>query len=238
MKIGNWTAPTFVVPCDANADEVPPPFDVDLTVPTPPPAVGDAVRAAQDLIAASLTNIAPPVPTVPRELTATPLELAIQDLLASTPREVIEKVVAPPPAEEHEETETPSCELTSAPTHEPMQPHVPGRFVATTAVREPAPLPENTNPNHVHLVVDNGAERVVVTVAVRGTEVHVGMRTNNDDLAAALARNAGVLDHAMVAKGLDLSGFTAERDLPRERNERERPESQPQSEPFALEETV
>jgi hypothetical protein len=242
MKIGNWAAPTFVAPCEAlaDADDLPPPFDVDLTTPPDsPPIGGDAVRAAQDIIAASLASVAPPAPTVPRELTPTPLELAIQDLLARAPRPVIEKVTQTPPADDHEEPDAPAqpFEVASPRSHEPA-PHVPGRPVATTAVREPAPLPENTNPNHVHLVVDNGADRIVVTVAVRGSEVHVGMRTNNDDLAAALARNAGVLDHAMLAKGLDLSGFTAERDLPRERAEHEQHEPPPSAEPFHLEETV
>jgi hypothetical protein len=244
MKIGNWAAPTFVAPCDAVADDLPPPFDVDLTAPPDARAIGgDAIRAAQDLIAASLAPVTPPTPTVARELAPTPLELAIQDLLASAPRQVVEKVAGAPLAEHDEPVDDPSdgplaqpLDLASAPSHEPAQ-HVPGRPVATTAVREPAPLPENTNPNHVHLVVDNGADRIVVTVAVRGSDVHVGMRTNNDDLAAALARNAGVLDHAMLAKGLDLSGFTAERDLPRERGEPERHEPQPSAEPFQLEET-
>jgi len=82
----------------------------------------------------------------------------------------------------------------------------------------PTQLPEPpANPSHVHLVLDDGPERTVVTVAVRGNEVHVALRTSDDATAAALARNAASLDHAMRSRGLDLQDLTAERE-PRDRH--------------------
>jgi hypothetical protein len=76
-----------------------------------------------------------------------------------------------------------------------------------------AELPEPpANPSHVHLVLDEGPERTVVTVAVRGSEVHVALRSHDDATAAALARNAGSLDHAMRARGLELGELIADRD--------------------------
>jgi hypothetical protein len=68
------------------------------------------------------------------------------------------------------------------------------------------------NPSHVHLVIDDGPERVVATVALRGGEVHVALRATDDATAAALARNAASLDHAMHGRGLQLGELTAERD--------------------------
>jgi hypothetical protein len=80
-------------------------------------------------------------------------------------------------------------------------------------VRDPAPLPDNPNPSHVHLVLDDGGERVVVTVAVRGNEVNATIRGGDEQTAAAIARNAASLDHALRAGGLELSSFSSERDL-------------------------
>ncbi len=68
------------------------------------------------------------------------------------------------------------------------------------------------SPNHVHLVVGDDAQRVVITVAVRGNDVNVAMRATDDHTAAALARNAGSLDDAMRTRGLQLADFTADRD--------------------------
>lgn len=105
-------------------------------------------------------------------------------------------------------------------------------------VREPAPEPPVAqNPSHVHLVIDE-AERLVVTVAVRGDTVVAHVRGGDDATAAALARNAATLDHAMRARGLQLADFQAHReDTPeRERQapQRERKNDQPA---FTLEET-
>jgi len=107
---------------------------------------------------------------------------------------------------------------------------------------QPVQIPEPpANPSHVHLVVDDGPERVVVTVAVRGSEVHVALRGSDDATTAALARNAGSLDHAMRARGLELGELTTERELPQQRqpSPHQEPEPserrKPDAEPFTLE---
>jgi len=111
---------------------------------------------------------------------------------------------------------------------------------ATTLAQPPEPA---ANPSHVHLVLDDGPERVVVTVAMRGTDVHVTMRGSDDATTAALARNAASLDHAMRARGLARGEFTAERELPQDRPRHHRPDAAPpkrgtpDTEPFTLEET-
>jgi hypothetical protein len=91
------------------------------------------------------------------------------------------------------------------------------RAAGHAAAASPVQLPEPpADPSHVHLVIDDGPERVVATVAVRGSEVHVALRSSDDATAAALARNAASLDHAMRSRGLDLQDLTAERE-PRDR---------------------
>ena len=96
--------------------------------------------------------------------------------------------------------------------------------VAVVAVRDPQPLPENLNPSHVHLVLENDGERMVVTVAVRGNEVSATVRGGDEQTAASIARNAASLDHAMRARGLDLTNFTAERELGHDRRKHEAPD--------------
>jgi hypothetical protein len=58
-------------------------------------------------------------------------------------------------------------------------------------------------PSHVHLVLDDEGERLVVTVAVRGNDVHVALRMG-DQSATAAVRNAHALDNALRNSGLDL----------------------------------
>jgi hypothetical protein len=87
-------------------------------------------------------------------------------------------------------------------------------------------------------VLDDGPDRVVVTVAVRGSDIRVALRASDDATTAALARNAGSLDHAMRARGLALGELTAEhepreRQQPKDHQPRERRE--PDAEPFELE---
>ncbi|MBL0218075.1 MAG: flagellar hook-length control protein FliK [Myxococcales bacterium] len=114
----------------------------------------------------------------------------------------------------------------------------PAPVAPTAAARELDPEPAAAaNPSHVHLVIDE-AERLVVTVAVRGDSVITHVRGGDEATAAALARNAGSLDHAMRARGLQLTEFTASRDessserSDQPRRERERPQPK-----FNLEET-
>jgi hypothetical protein len=73
---------------------------------------------------------------------------------------------------------------------------------------QPPELP--ANPSHIHLVLDDGPERVVATVAMRGNDVHVALRSSDDASAAAFARNAASLDHAMRARGLALGELTSD----------------------------
>ncbi|HEY4055847.1 MAG TPA: hypothetical protein VGM39_04535 [Kofleriaceae bacterium] len=110
--------------------------------------------------------------------------------------------------------------------------------VATTAVREPAPLPEAPT-SHMHLVVGEGDQRMVVTVAVRGDQVSTTIRGGDEQMQAALARNAASLDHALHTKGMDLSSFTQERDsADQHRNHHEAPEREEAQEQFRLEEIL
>ena len=174
--------------------------------------------------------VAPPVATPPPVVAPavhvpalTPLELAVHELLAQVPVEPdapIETSLDDIDEEPREPGDASAADL-PAPhvASEPAKPSAhaaTARPAATLAVREPAPLPENPNPSHVHVVLDDGADRIVATVAVRGTEVNVILRANDDEVAAALARNAATLDHAMRARGLDLAGFTTQRDPSRD----------------------
>ena len=112
--------------------------------------------------------------------------------------------------------------------------------VHAAPVREQAEQAAPSNPSHVHLVIDDG-ERIVVTVAVRGDEVIARVRGGDDATAAAFARNAGVLDDAMRARGLHLADLQTGRDNadPRRppREPRERPEDERAQPRFNLEDT-
>lgn len=123
-----------------------------------------------------------------------------------------------------------------------MRPDAPAQApkgpVATTAVREPAPLPDAPS-SHMHLVVGEGDQRMVVTVAVRGEQVTTTVRGGDEQMQAALARNAASLDHALHTKGLDLSSFTAERDsADHTKHQHEAPEREETQEQFRLEEIL
>ena len=86
-------------------------------------------------------------------------------------------------------------------------------------------------------MIDDGAERVVITVAVRGSEVNVALRGQDDATTAALARNAGSLDHAMRARGLDLASLMTGRDPDsQQRPDRDQRERERNQQTFSLEE--
>jgi hypothetical protein len=109
--------------------------------------------------------------------------------------------------------------LLTAPTATTTAITAPTRIAETNATRaaslaQPAELPNN--PSHVHLVLDDGPDRVVMTVAVRGNDIHVALRSSDDATTNALTRNAASLDHAMRARGLQLGQLTTDRDPPRE----------------------
>lgn len=89
-------------------------------------------------------------------------------------------------------------------------------------IQAPAELPVATS--HVHLVVGDGAERIVLTVAVRGSNVHVALRGADEHASAALARNAAVLDDALRVKQLRLAELdTTDGAHPESRDRREKP---------------
>jgi hypothetical protein len=179
----------------------------------------------------------PPIATP----TLTPLEQAVHDMLAE---------LAPvhtrdaEPHEEHDEpadapapanTNAPIATTAAAPAHTDA-PHATHAATPPPVLREMQAAELPVAQSHVHLVVGDDAERVVVTVAVRGNDVNVALRAGDEHTAAALARNAGALDHALRTRGLDLASFSAERDPDRRRREqppRERP-PEPQQ-PFVLE---
>ena len=138
-----------------------------------------------------------------------------------------------------------------APSHDaPSEPILPGatlvsgalddappqQAVAPAAVREPPPAEQQVSASHVHLVIDDG-ERLVVTVAVRGNEVIAHVRGDNEATAAVLARNAGVLDDAMRARGLNLAELQTGRDPAQPERHHHRQEERERPQPrFRLEE--
>jgi hypothetical protein len=167
-----------------------------------------------------------------------PLEQAVHDLIGraterddKTTRAVAPDAAAPAAA-------AVSLQVFSVPATTEAGPQ--GHAPPTAHTAQAAQLPEPPiNPSHVHLVLDDGPERTVVTVAVRGSEVHVALRSSDDATGAALARNAASLDHAMRARGLQLGELTADREprdprQPRDPEPRERRD--PHTERFKLEE--
>ena len=182
----------------------------------------DEVPVLLELVAKLAPVTAAPVAAIP----LTPLEQAVQDLIAevgdrddrssSNDTPVFSAMIP--------EVKLLSIEHADAPAH-------------VAQARGAQQLPEQTNPSHVHLVIDDGAERVVITVAVRGSEVNVALRGQDDATTAALARNAGSLDHAMRARGLDLASLMTGRDPDsQQRPDRDQRERDRNQQTFSLEE--
>jgi len=197
--------------------------DAAIAIDSPPDATPAFVAAISRAIAAlrgqPTAQATPTIEAIPDEpapaVAMTPLEQAVHDMLAALPAV---RAFEPPPEDEHaeapvdDEPAAAPATIIAAPTPAapaPRQAHV----VEPPPALRASEMPEMpVAQSHLHLVVGDDAERVVVTVAVRGTEVNVALRAGDDHTAAALARNAGSLDHAMRMRGLDLAGFTAERD--------------------------
>jgi hypothetical protein len=172
--------------------------------------------------AADPTSVLPPT---------TPLEQAVHDLLD----QLRDNRDEPEPGSE-------PITIDAAPVAPAMLAQIDDRDVAppvpVAPVRElDLEQMQPLNPSHVHLVIDE-AERLVVTVAVRGDNVFAHVRGGDDATAAALARNAATLDTAMRARGLQLTDFQASRDgfsdTEQDTPQRERQTKQPK---FTLEET-
>jgi hypothetical protein len=183
-----------------------------------------------------------PMPLVgPSANPRTPLEQAVHDLIGRLDHDTDEECAptAPPTSELGAEIMRVQVSLTPQPAlNAHTQPE--SRPARTSVPTQPPEL--SANPSHVHLVVEDGPERVVVTVAMRGNDVHVALRSSDDATTAALARNAATLDHAMRARGLVLGALTTERESqPRSRHQSEPPppppRNNPDAEPFELEET-
>lgn len=176
-------------------------------------------------VVANMTPVAP-TPFAVEQLPLTPLEQAVQDLIG----EIGDKDDKKTGAVDVTASYLPEVKLLSV-EHADAAPAVVG-------VKEPQNPVENANPSHVHLVIDDGAERVVVTVAVRGSEVNVALRGQDDATTAALARNAGSLDHAMRARGLDLAGLMTGREpeSQKQRPDREQRNNRAPKEQFSIEE--
>lgn len=165
-------------------------------------AQGAPDKLVQQMIAVA-PEAAPPGPAL------TPLEQAVHDLLS----ELADK-------------KSPADDATTAPAGATFQ-LAPSTLLAPEATPDvqptgpvaPAPPPtELVSQNHAHLVLDDANGRVVLTVAVRGSEVNVSVRATDDATAAALARNAASLDDAMRGRGLQLAQLDAQRDHAREQH--------------------
>lgn len=178
--------------------------------------------AAEPLAAAGTAETAVPL---------TPLEQAVHDLI----EEVRGRTESPA---RRDEAEPVVPAMTPAAATVPLDDKEPAPVAAAAPVT--APDPEQVAPqaqSHVHLVLDEG-ERLVVTVAVRGDNVVAHVRGGDDSTAAAIARNAATLDHAMRARGLNLAELHTTRDHDqRERPEHQRRDREPDQPKFTLEDT-
>jgi hypothetical protein len=199
-------------------------------------AVFGVVGDKPQKIIAPQADVAPTTPAAPQLPEQTqalsPLDQAVHDLIG----QLAEREETRPEGEHVEIDFVPQQANATV-----VADDVPQHAVKQAApAREIAQMPEHTNPSHVNLVIENESERVVVTVAVRGNDVNVSLRGSDENTAAALARNAGTLDHALRARGLDLTDFSAERDRDpasqQQRSERDPRREREGDEPFVLEE--
>jgi hypothetical protein len=205
-------------------------FEDQLAIPAePPPELANLV-AGLSIVRPEQPPPSPQVaqPEIPRGLPTialTPLEQAIVDLIVGPQQQQDTSILddeEPLPLPEVPErgglTEVATSPIASR--TEPVH-----KAPAIAAATLPAETEQAAPTSHVHLVLDDGAERVVMTVAVRGSEVNVSLRASDDHTGAALARNAATLDHALRARKLELADFTTQRD-PRKRREREQDKEQ------------
>jgi hypothetical protein len=170
-------------------------------------ATAQLAQGAPDKLVQQLVAVKPELPPEPP---MTPLEQAVHDLLS----ELADKKTSTSDAT----TAMTGATFQLAPTSTIIAPDI-APDVQPTAPVAPAPPPaELVSQNHAHLVLDDANGRVVMTVAVRGSEVNVSVRSADDSTAAALARNAASLDDAMRGRGLQLAQFDAQRDLAREQH--------------------
>jgi len=169
----------------------------------------DAAQGAPDKLVQQMVAVAPE-PAESAQPAMTPLEQAVHDLLSE---------LADKKAPAHEATTTPvGATFQLAPATTIAAPEAKPDVQPTASVAPAPPPAELVSQNHAHLVLDDANGRVVLTVAVRGSEVNVSVRATDDATAASLARNAASLDDAMRGRGLQLAQFDAQRDLAREQH--------------------
>jgi len=161
-------------------------------------------QAVPDKLLQQMVAVAPEA--APPTLALTPLEQAVHDLLS----ELADKKT---PADDAT-TARAGASFQIAPTI--LAPDATPDVQPTAPVAPPPLSIELVSQNHAHLVLDDANGRVVLTVAVRGSEVNVSIRATDDATAAALARNAASLDDAMRGRGLQLAQLDAQRDHARE----------------------
>lgn len=163
-------------------------------------AQGVPDKLLQQMVAVA-PEAAPPAPAL------TPLEQAVHDLLSE---------LADKKAPAHDATTAPAGATFQLAPSTILAPEATPDVQPTAPVAPPPPPTELVSQNHAHLVLDDANGRVVLTVAVRGSEVNVSVRATDDATAAALARNAASLDDAMRGRGLQLAQLDTQRDHARE----------------------
>jgi hypothetical protein len=178
-------------------------------------AASTANAAAQEIqqpkmqaIMQQLVAMTPETAQEPTEAPLTPLEQAVHDVLSKL---------------DHKEAAKPEVADVAMQLAPPTMIVAPSSSteIKNTAPIAPTPQPQElVSQNHAHLVIDDPNGRVVMTVAIRGSEVNVSVRASDDSTAAALARNAGSLEEAMRGRGLQLAQFDSQRDLTREQREK------------------
>ena len=206
----NGAAKPDAEPLPAALPDVPKPIaalSADVAGASAKAVATDAAQGAPDKLVQQMVAVAPEAAeSAPPAMT--PLEQAVHDLLSE---------LADKKAPAHDTTTPPAgatFQLAPSTTIVEATPDV-----QPTAPVAPAPPPaELVSQNHAHLVLDDANGRVVLTVAVRGSEVNVSVRATDDSTAASLARNAASLDDAMRGRGLQLAQFDAQRDLAREQH--------------------
>ncbi|HEY0251399.1 MAG TPA: flagellar hook-length control protein FliK [Kofleriaceae bacterium] len=158
-----------------------------------------------DPLLAKMTAVKPELmQSAPAEPPLTPLEQAVMELLSEKKD-----------AKESDSEAAPVQVSVPVALHLPDAPSVEPAAPVARVHEQPQEL---VSQNHAHLVFDDPNGRIVMTVAVRGNEVNVTMRSNDDGTTNALARNAATLEDAMRTRGLQLADFSAQRDLAREQS--------------------
>jgi hypothetical protein len=237
--------------------------DLDLAIPQEGEASTSTSTATATASAPASASGAPVdarrAPDAPADAPLTPLEQAVHELLSGTATDTGDDA-SDPDASRASDDPTPerasvdaltAAASQNAPQTQPTS--QPAPVAGAPALIHAAPVAHvqlaeqlAASASHVHLVVDDGGQRVVMTVAMRGNEVNVALRTSDDHTAAALARNAGALDDAMRARGLSLGQLDAEHDRSQHREPerqsntygRDREPEPQHDEPFELEEFV